>query len=183
MSLFVTTENQLILWRMLQQHPQFYNMEFSQKNVLFRKTIEAIYFENEHVQLNYQQLLELNKKTIRGILDRVISKPIIVESSEDRSVREFREREEVYNKMTKKPDLPDAKKMFEEPVLDDDVITNMEERLLQYQSQRTLDISNIEIQQNQHQNQSMEEMVLKIKDLEQRVAALEKQKNMNTNNI
>ena len=180
MSLFVTTENQLILWRMLQQHPQFYNMEFSQKNVLFRKTIEAIYFENEHVQLNYQQLLELNKKTIRGILDRVISKPIIVESSEDRSVREFREREEVYNKMTKKPDLPDAKKMFEEPVLDDDVITNMEERLLQYQSQRTLDISNIEIQQHQHQ--SMEEMVLKIKDLEQRVAALEKQ-NMNTNNI
>lgn len=182
MSLFVTTENQLILWRMLQQHPQFYNMEFSQKNVLFRKTIEAIYFENEHVQLNYQQLLELNKKTIRVILERVISKPIIVESSEDRSVREFREREEVYNKMTKKPDLPDAKKMFEEPVLDDDVITNMEERLLQYQSQRTLDISNIEIQQNQHQNQSMEEMVLKIKDLEQRVAALEKQ-NMNTNNI
>ena len=180
MSLFVTTENQLILWRMLQQHPQFYNMEFSQKNVLFRKTIEAIYFENEHVQLNYQQLLELNKKTIRVILERVISKPIIVESSEDRSVREFREREEVYNKMTKKPDLPDAKKMFEEPVLDDDVITNMEERLLQYQSQRTLDISNIEIQQ--HQNQSMEEMVLKIKDLEQRVAALEKQ-NMNTNNI
>ena len=178
----MTTENQLILWRMLQQHPQFYNMEFSQKNVLFRKTIEAIYFENEHVQLNYQQLLELNKKTIRVILERVISKPIIVESSEDRSVREFREREEVYNKMTKKPDLPDAKKMFEEPVLDDDVITNMEERLLQYQSQRTLDISNIEIQQNQHQNQSMEEMVLKIKDLEQRVAALEKQ-NMNTNNI
>uniref|UniRef100_A0A6C0HI43 Uncharacterized protein n=1 Tax=viral metagenome TaxID=1070528 RepID=A0A6C0HI43_9ZZZZ len=181
MAVFVTTENQVILWRMLQQHPQFYNMEFSQKNELFRKTIEAIYFENEHVQLNYQQLIELNKKTIRGILDRVIQpmNKIVVESSEDRSVREFREREEVYQKMTKKPDLPDAKKMFEEPVVDDDVITNMEERLLQYQSQRSLDISNIEIQQNQHnqdknQNQSMvEEMMKKIQELEQRVAALE----------
>lgn len=182
MAVFVTTENQLILWRMLQQHPQFYSMEFSQKNVLFRKTIEAIYFENEHVQLNYQQLIELNKKTLRVILDRIISKPVIVESSEDRSVREFREREEVYQKMTKKPDLPDAKKMFEEPVVDDDVITNMEERLLQYQSQRSLDISNIEIQQNQQnqnqdqdKNQSMvEEMMKKIQELEQRVAALEK---------
>ena len=81
--------------------------------------------------------------------------------------------------MTKKPDLPDAKKMFEEPVVDDDVITNMEERLLQYQSQRSLDISNIEIQHNQqnqdkNQNQSMvEEMMKKIQELEQRVAALE----------
>jgi len=181
MSVFVTTENQDILWRMLQQHPQFYNMEFSQKNVLFRKTIEALYFENEHVQLNYQQLQELNKKAIRGILERFIQpNKNMVESSEDRSVREFREREEVYQKMTKKPDLPDAKKMFEEPIVDDDVITNMEERLLQYQSQRSLDISNIEIQHNQqnqdkNQHQSMvEEMMKKIQELEQRVAALEK---------
>jgi len=170
----VTTENQDILWRMLQQHPQFYNMEFSQKNELFRKTIETIYFENEHVQqLNYQQLQELNKKAIRGILDRIIqpTNKIVVESSEDRSVREFREREEVYQKMTKKPDLPDAKKMFEEP-LNDDVILNMDERLQQYQSQRSLDISNIEVQQNQHQ--SMEELVQRMKELEQRVAVLEK---------
>ena len=164
MSLFVTTENQEILWRMLQQHPQFYKMEFSQKNVLFRKTIEAIYFENEHVQLNYQQLQELNKKTIRGILDRFAQPVQFTESSEDKSVREFREREEIYNNMTKKPDLPDAKKMFEEPALSDDVITNMDERLQQYQSQRTLDISNIELQKN-------EDMIQKLKELEKRIDA------------
>ena len=89
MSVFVTTENQDILWRMLQQHSQFYNMEFSQKNILFRKTIEMIYFENEHVQLNYQQLQELNKKTIRVILDRFVQPINFVESSEDKSVREL----------------------------------------------------------------------------------------------
>jgi hypothetical protein len=168
MSVFITKENQDILWRMLQQHPLFYNMEFSQKNILFRKTIEASYFENEHVQLNYQQLQELNKKTIRGILDRFAQPTKFVESSEDKSVREFREREEEYNNMTKKPDLPDAKKMFEEP-LSDDVITNMDERLQQYQSQRTLDISNIEMQ-----NQNTEDLIGRIKDLELRVSVLEK---------
>jgi len=172
MSVFVTTENQDILWRMLQQHSQFYNMEFSQKNILFRKTIEMIYFENEHVQLNYQQLQELNKKTIRVILDRFVQPINFVESSEDKSVREFREREEEYNNMVKKPDLPDAKKMFEEP-LSDDVITNMDERLQQYQSQRTLDISNIEMQ-NQNLSQANEELIRRIERLEQIVAILEK---------
>ena len=171
MSLFVTTKNQDILWRMLQQHPRFYNMEFTQKNILFRNTIEAIYSENENVQLNYQQLQELNKQTIREILERFSRTNKMVESSEDRSVRQFREREEEYNNMTKKPDLPDSKKMFEESVLSDDVITNMDERLQQYQTQRTLDISNIEMQ-NQNQNQN-EEIYRKIKDLERRVAALE----------
>jgi len=142
---------------MVQQHPQFYNMEFSQKTLLFRKTIETIYYENEHVELNYQQLQELNKTTIRTLLERFNQPAVVVESSEDKSVREFREREEEYEKMNKKPTLPDAKKMFEEPVVDD-VITNMEERLQQYQSQR---------------NDPMEELATKIKDLEQRVALLE----------
>ena len=78
------------------------------------------------------------------ILKAQLERPhTVVETSEERAVREFEERQREYEMMIAKPDIPDAQSMFQEVGGEEEVIRNMDELLQQYQSQRDIDLSNI----------------------------------------
>lgn len=170
MSAYITTENQTLLWRLLNQIPSFVQKTEQEKAYLFRKTIEQHYYENEHTDLTYDQLQDINKKTLMTVLyppstptpsipspppsaspspsppiqpTSSISSPMhMVETSEEKSIREYNERQQMYENMNAKPKLPNANELFQEPSKEDnEVITNMDELLEQYQIQRVLDIS------------------------------------------
>lgn len=159
MSAYVTTENQNLLWRLLNQIPSFSQKPEQEKSSLFRKTVEQHYYENEHANLNYAQLQDVNKRTLMAILHpppvqppnssspvqpmpSINSPTHMVETSEEKSIREYNERQQMYENMNAKPKLPNAKELFQEPSKEDsEVITNMDELLEQYQIQRVLDVS------------------------------------------
>ena len=176
MSAYITTENQTLLWRLLNQIPSFIQKPEQEKASLFRKTIEQHYYENEHTDLSYDQLQDINKKTLMTVLyppsipspsipspsipspsipspndspsppvhppSSVNSPMHMVETSEEKSIREYNERQQMYENMNTKPKLPNANELFQEPSKEDnEVITNMDELLEQYQIQRVLDIS------------------------------------------
>ena len=160
MSAYITTENQNLLWRLLNQIPSFSQKPEQEKTSLFRKTVEQHYYENEHANLNYTQLQDVNKRTLMAILHpppvqatNFSSSPVqpmpsinspthMVETSEEKSIREYNERQQMYENMNAKPKLPNANELFQEPSKEDnEVITNMDELLEQYQIQRVLDIS------------------------------------------
>lgn len=78
------------------------------------------------------------------ILKAQLERPhTVVETSEERAVREFEERQREYEMMTAKPDIPDVQSMFQEAGGEEEVIRNMDELLQQYQSQRDIDLSDI----------------------------------------
>lgn len=150
MSAYITTENQNLLWRLLNQIPSFSQKPEQEKSSLFRKTVEQHYYENEHANLNYAQLQDVNKRTLMAILHPPPVQPMpsidspthMVETPEEKSIREYNERQQMYENMNTKPKLPNAKELFQEPSKEDsEVITNMDELLEQYQIQRVLDVS------------------------------------------
>ena len=67
------------------------------------------------------------------------SNPFVVETREEKYHRAFQERQQAYEKMMEKPELPSLD-IFKEKY-EDTAISNMDELILEYQKQRNLDIA------------------------------------------
>lgn len=174
MSLYVSTDNQNLLWRLLHQHEFFAQCSDDYKTSIFRQTIEKVYYEIESSndgQLTYKELQLLNQKTLHRIFQIISPKhqsstsspPMppkvqMVETPEEKSVREFNERQQMYESMTSKPTLPDSSSLFKEESKGEtnEVITNMDELLEKYQAQRDFDVPKVEIKEDTHQDPSVE---------------------------
>lgn len=161
MSSYISTDNQNLLWRLLHQHHLFTQCTEEYKTNVFRETVETIYYEIQpNTSLTYKELQLLNQKTLQTIIQGINppakiqqppSPPLppkmqMVETSEEKSVREFNERQQMYENMSAKPNLPDASSLFQEQAKgeNNEVITNMDELLEKYQAQRDLDVPKIE---------------------------------------
>ena len=174
MSLYISTDNQNLLWRLLHQHEFFAQCSDDYKTSIFRQTIEKVYYEidsSNDGQLTYKELQLLNQKTLHTIFQIISPKhqsstsslPMppkvqMVETPEEKSVREFNERQQMYESMTSKPTLPDSSSLFKEESKGEsnEVITNMDELLEKYQAQRDLDVPKVEIKEDTNQDPSVE---------------------------
>ena len=165
MSLYISPDNQNLLWRLLHQHEFFAQCSEDYKTTIFRQTIEKIYYEIEpsnNGQLTYKELQLLNQKTLHTIFQIISPKhqsstsspPMppkvqMVETPEEKSLREFNERQQMYESMTSKPTLPDSSSLFKEESKGEtnEVITNMDELLEKYQAQRDFDVPIIQVKE------------------------------------
>jgi hypothetical protein len=66
-----------------------------------------------------------------------IPKPVTVESKQEKSQREFTERQQLYERMTAKPETPSTELFLEK---EDDAIQNIDEVIRKYQDERDKDM-------------------------------------------
>ena len=147
MSSYITASNQEMLWRTILKNPLF-GKTFSpeQQPLWFRGIIGKFYNETTNKNLNHNELLELNKNTIRymvNTLKEYTSQPVIDEPINDRIQpqsasyqSDYDNLQTNYNNMHQRnvPQEPD----FKEPI-DDEKITNMDELLQQQLKDRELE--------------------------------------------
>lgn len=146
MSNYISNENQRLLWKMANQIPSFAQLDPPKKEFEFKKVVEFFYRKVENRQiLTTFELQQLNRETLSVFLPKpppssVVPVPYeMVESKQDKSMRAFQERQNVYENMNKKPELPNPEDIFREKNIEEDKIQNMDELILNYQKQREVD--------------------------------------------
>jgi len=160
MANYIHNENQRLLWKMVHQIPAFANLDPPKKEFEFKNVVENIYRKNAHRNnLNINEIRQLNRETLSVFLPKTnqtqnpgpnsISNVIpqnsfnqMVESRQDKSLRAFQERQNVYEQMNKKPELP-SPDIFLEKDNKEEKIQNMDSLISQYQKQREIDYNTI----------------------------------------
>lgn len=222
MSQFVHVENQNLLWRMAHKIPEFDRMNSTQRGLLFKQTIQQTYDSIKKQDLTREELQSYNRSVLSQLVKQLrtpipsLTKPPLapqkqsypqpppqrpqvqqfVESKEELFQRQFQAKQQEYESMNAKPNLPDASEMFKEKVEDDERIQNMDVLIKQYETQRNQDMQDVmsrmnppnkhptpeslELQTQQtEQPLQMTELLAKLKQLENRVSFLEKTKTTN----
>lgn len=149
MSNYISNDNQHLLWKMAHQIPAFSQLEPPKKDFEFKKVIEFFYRKvaNRPILTTFE-LQQLNRETLSVFLPKPPSNPPsipyeMVESRQDKSMRAFQERQNVYENMNKKPDLPNPEEIFREKNVEDEKIQNMDDLISKYQKQREIDFNTI----------------------------------------
>jgi hypothetical protein len=152
MANYIHNENQRLLWKMVHQIPAFANLDPPKKDFEFKNVVENIYRKNAHRNmLNTNELQQLNRETLSVFLPKTnqVQNPTsnvppiqMVESRQDKSLRAFQERQNVYEQMNKKPELP-SPDIFLEKDNKEEKIQNMDSLIYQYQKQREIDYNTI----------------------------------------
>ena len=162
MSNYINKNNQQLLWKSVHQIPAFAKLEPARKEYEFKNVIEYFYRRvSSRGTLTIPELQQLNRETISAFLPStplptpkspmpspqnfspISSSSIpLVESRQEKSQREFQERQNMYERMNAKPDLPSAD-IFLDKTTDDGVIQNMDELILRIQKERELDYKTI----------------------------------------
>ena len=153
MSNYISNDNQRLLWKMAHQIPTFSQLEPPKKDFEFKKVIELFYQKvaNRPILTTFE-LQQLNRETLSVFLPKppltqnpnTKSAPYeIVESRQDKSMRAFQERQNMYENMNKKPDLPNPEEIFREKNVEDEKIQNMDDLISKYQKQREIDFNTI----------------------------------------
>lgn len=159
MTQYIETTNQDLLWNIFQKIPEVSQLQPEIQQGIFRNAISHFYQQmNPNVTLRTDHLKELNKQTITFLLDKVrprvvqegIKQPLqqqqqqqqVYETTEEKTQRIFAEKQKQYERMTAKPELPKPSDLFQEPTTeeDDGAIMNMDERISQYQEQRSSEV-------------------------------------------
>jgi hypothetical protein len=162
MSQFVDVDNQNLLWRMSHKIPEFQNIPSSQKDTFFKQTIQQVYDTISKPELTREELQTYNQNVLSHIVRQLrppvppITKPsnvlpqpqnqsssFFVESKDELFQRQFQAKQQEYESMNAKPDIPDAAELFKEKIEDDERIENMDELLKQYESQREQDMKEV----------------------------------------
>jgi hypothetical protein len=153
MSNYISNENQRLLWKMAHQIPLFSQLEPPKKEFEFKKVVEFFYRKvANRPSLTTFELQQLNRETLSVFLPKPSLNPNpntstvpyeMVESRQDKSIREFQERQNVYENMNKKPDLPNPDEIFGEKKVEEDKIQNMDDLIYNYQKQREIDFNTI----------------------------------------
>ena len=156
MTQYIETTNQDLLWNIFQKIPEVSQLQPEIQHGIFRNAISHFYQQmNPNVTLRTDHLKELNKQTITFLLDKVRPRVVqegikqpqpqqqqVYETTEEKTQRIFSEKQKQYERMTAKPELPKPSDLFQEPTTeeDDGAITNMDERISQYQEQRSSEV-------------------------------------------
>lgn len=154
MNLYITTDNQKLLWDLICNKSTITNyfqyLPPNNKFIWFKQIIQKHYNENSNIN-NYTQLKDLNKKTILYMLNdipsqnqmntiqtnNIITPEIEVNKKSDDYQDQYNNRINDYQNMLKK-DVPTEIDFTNKQY--DDVITNMDELLRIQQESRKLDI-------------------------------------------
>jgi hypothetical protein len=147
MSSYIAASNQEMLWRTILKNPLFgRTLSQEQQPIWFREIIGNFYSETTNKILNNNELLELNKSTLRYMVNKLkeqTSQPEIGEPINDRIQpqsasyqSDYDNLQTNYNNMHQRnvPQEPDFKEQ-----IDDEKITNMDELLQQQLKDRELD--------------------------------------------
>jgi hypothetical protein len=140
---------------MIHRVPSVSYMPLSDRETIFRNIIEYHYdIVPKNQSLDLSQKKEINRNTITAFLAKIqnqnrnqnapsISKQLthkMVETKQEKSQREFTERQQMYEQMTAKPDIPSADIFREKADPDDETIHNMDDLIKQYQIEREKDM-------------------------------------------
>lgn len=152
MSLFISSENQEMLWKTIQKNPLFSNVLTPEQQPLwFREIIGNFYTDNKK-ELSNIELLELNKNTLRYMVHNLkekfskqngntfinpINEPINdrIEPKSSSYQNEFEKLQNDYNTMHKRV-VPREPNFKEE--INDEKISNMDELIQQQLKEREL---------------------------------------------
>lgn len=122
------------------------NLDLSQKKEMNRRTISD-FLSTIQTQSNIQSVsrtitsnIELNP--INQMINQMINNNShkMVETKQEKSQREFTERQQMYEQMTAKPDIPSSDIFREKVNVDDDAIQNMDDLIKKYQIEREKDM-------------------------------------------
>jgi hypothetical protein len=149
MSNYISNENQRLLWKMAHKIPAFAQLEPPKKEFEFKRVVEYFYRKYSHLNLlSVTELQRINRETLAVFLPNKpppvpVPGPSMVESRQEKSQRAFQERQNVYEDMNRKPDLPNPEEIFREKNIDDEKIQNMDDLIMNYQKQREKDYNSI----------------------------------------
>tara|TARA_B100001093_G_scaffold76612_3_gene67497 strand:- start:20417 stop:21307 length:891 start_codon:yes stop_codon:yes gene_type:complete len=189
MSLYITKDNQDLLWNVIHKNAsmkkKLETLQVEQKIKWFQQIIEKFYRENETKVIDKQALVLMNKQTISHMikdlrennnyniiktedsetssetnnLQEIETPPVVKDNKQQIYLSEFEKRQQEYNSMMNKK-IPETID-FSENTESDQVITNMEELIKEQVAARQLDMENI--QMSVHPKESEVE-ILKIEE-------------------
>jgi hypothetical protein len=160
MSRYLLPENQRILWDCLRKIPVFQQYDQSDRETLFRKTMESIHHQYKGRELSLADLQHLNRETIAYVIHHIkttyqntmmpstslssvhtspVSKEYFAEQKHGEIQRKFDERQQEYSTMLKKD--PPTTIDFREAKEIDKPIENMEELIRLQMMNRQLDVA------------------------------------------
>jgi hypothetical protein len=152
MSYFINSENQNLLWTIINKTDgfkrTFYPGSPNDQNIWFRNIIQQFYQEIQPI--NKEELTTFNRKVITYMLDNlkpinqqppiIDRKPYYVENKEEIYQRQFMERQQQYDSLLSKPAPP--KPDFGDNIKDE-AISNMEELMETQKKMREEEIKSI----------------------------------------
>jgi len=146
MAEYIDNANQEILWKSFHKIPRVSVLDYSQKEFVFKNAISLVYHNiNPHSHVNREQLQELNRQTMKLLLEQVFQDNVLYESPEEITQRNFESKQKQYDKMTEKIVVPKPSELFQDTnSFEEGAITNMDERIEEFQKQRERDLPKFE---------------------------------------
>ena len=199
MAEFIDNANQEILWKSFHKIPRVSVLDYSEKEVIFKNAIATIYHNiNPNLHINREQLQELNREAMKLLLQYVFqdnntttsttttSTPSY-ESPAEITQRNFESKQKQYDKMTEKIVVPKPSELFQEGKgegfeEEEGAITNMDERIEEFQKQRERDLpkfdapSSFSSSTTSTKKDPMQSIMESIRNLERRLEILENRK-------
>ena len=204
MAEFIDIANQEILWKSFHKIPRVSVLDYSEKEVIFKNAIATIYHNiNPNLHINREQLQELNREAMKLLLQYVFqdsnntttttsTTTTSYESPAEITQRNFESKQKQYDKMTEKIVVPKPSELFqevkgeEEEGFEEGAITNMDERIEEFQKQRERDLPKFDAPSSSSSSSSstkdppkkdpMQSIMESIRNLERRLEILENRK-------
>ena len=152
MAEYIDTTNQEILWKTFHKIPRVSVLAYSQKEFLFKNAISMVYQNiTPNVHVDKVKLHELNRETMKILLEQVLQKNVsqmvdsqMFQTPEEMTQRNFESKQKQYDKMTEKKVVPKPSDLFQESnCFEEGAITNMDERIEEFQKHRERDMKKI----------------------------------------
>jgi len=187
MTLYISHENQTLLWQMIQKTQQFntvfQNSPLESKTTWFKNQIQTIYstlppnITREHLKQCNRDTLTNMIKDLTKIQPNMIDRPPYSRLTKDPSVKSITEYETQYRSLleTPKPKIPD----FAEKI-DDQPISDMDSLIKEHQKQREEELKNygpppiLPEQKIPLQIEAKEPTIRELKEISKRLDSLEK---------
>ena len=206
MAEFIDNANQEILWKSFHKIPRVSVLDYSEKEHIFKHAIATIYHNiNPKLHIYREQLQELNRETMKLLLQYVFqdnnttttTSTTSYESPAEVTQRNFESKQKQYDKMTEKIVVPKPSELFHErgeegfegegyeEGFEEGAITNMDERIEEFQKQRERDLPKFDAPSSSYSSSSTEESPKKdplqsilesIRNIEHRLEILENRK-------
>jgi len=198
MAEFIDNANQEILWKSFHKIPRVSVLDYSEKEIIFKNAIATIYHNiNPNLHINREQLQELNREAMKLLLQYVFqdnshsqnenentTSTTSYESPAEITQRNFESKQKQYDKMTEKIVVPKPSELFQEGKgegFEDGAITNMDERIEEFQKQRERDLPKFDAPSSSSTKEPpkkdpLQSIMESIRNLERRLEILENRK-------
>lgn len=202
-SQYIDAANQEMLWNLFHKIPKVASLEYNIRQSIFQESLGEMYEQITPNVFHFSrdELKEWNKKTIATFVRRIqgyvdtsstvvpsVPSPTysdghyVYETIEEKTNKQFKEKQIQYESMTRKPSVPKPSDLFQEPTTEDDgAIQNMDELIAQYQQQRDNDLPPLSMPKENLSSKEiptkerdyLEQILEKLTAVEQRLANLE----------